>query len=194
MTIEAYPLYWPEGWPRTRQPCASRYGKHSTYESTEKLEREIKLFNASSLIVSTNIRVKDNGLPYAGQKQPTDRGVAVYFTFKNKQRTFACDKWLTVEENLWAIVLTIEALRMINRAGASELLERAFTGFEALPAPSDMDVWWRVLEVSQTASKEEIQAAYYRKVKEVHPDKGGDSSQFIKIQRAYEESSRGQSI
>lgn len=46
----------------------------------------------------------------------------------------ACDQFKEVRLNMAAIVMTIKAIRQIERCGTSSLLERAFRGFSALPA------------------------------------------------------------
>lgn len=46
--------------------------------------------------------------------------------------------------------------------------------------------YYSVLGLSFGASKEEIKAAYRRLVKIHHPDRGGDSNTFMRIQSAYE--------
>jgi len=48
-----------------------------------------------------------------------------------------------------------------------------------------MDLY-KVLGISSHASEAEIKKAYRRKAKEHHPDKGGDETEFKKIQQAYE--------
>ena len=44
----------------------------------------------------------------------------------------ACDQFNAVRLNMAAIVMTIKAIRQIERCGTSSLLERAFKGFSAL--------------------------------------------------------------
>jgi hypothetical protein len=51
----------------------------------------------------------------------------------------ACDQFREVRLNMAAIVLTIRAIRQIERCGTSSLLERAFKGFAAL-APAGGNV------------------------------------------------------
>lgn len=46
----------------------------------------------------------------------------------------ACDQFREVRLNMAAIVMTIKAIRQIERCGTSSLLERAFKGFAALNA------------------------------------------------------------
>lgn len=49
----------------------------------------------------------------------------------------ACDQFRDVRLNLAAIVMTIKAIRQIERCGTSSLLDRAFAGFAALPEHVD---------------------------------------------------------
>lgn len=185
-TITAYPLSWPPGWSRTRYPTVSRYGDRSLAAARDELMHEVRLFGGRKLIISSNLVLKLDGLPKSGQRQPADKGVAVYFEYKNKPVSFACDKWNSVEDNVWAIALTLEAMRKIERSGSSELLDRAFRGFDALPAPAGSN-WWEVLQLSSpNADLDEIKAAYRILVKLHHPDIGGDREQFERIQAAYE--------
>lgn len=46
--------------------------------------------------------------------------------------------------------------------------------------------YYNILGVSKTASADEIKKAYKRKVKENHPDRGGDEETFKQINEAYE--------
>lgn len=50
----------------------------------------------------------------------------------------------------------------------------------------DTDEYYSLLEVPKTASMEQIKQAYRRKALQTHPDKGGDSEVFKKINEAYE--------
>lgn len=98
---------------------------------------------------------------------------------------FACDKWWAVEDNPWAIGKTIAAIRQIERAGSSDMMERAFTGFAAIAAPSGPN-WWEVLGVSRDAGQDEIKSAFRELAKKNHPDAGGEAEKFVVITKAYE--------
>lgn len=52
-------------------------------------------------------------------------------------------------------------------------------------APEDTSAW-QVLGVARDARPEEVRAAYKRRALETHPDTGGESHAFIRVQRAYE--------
>lgn len=185
--VTAYPLFWPDGWPRTVGYAVrrSRYGDHSLAEARNAISGQVRILGGANLVISSNLELRNDGLPRSNQRQPIDRGVAVYFDYKDKPMCFACDSWSAVEDNFWAINLTIEAIRQIERAGASELLERAFRGFAALPAPTEAP-WWDILGVSRNDDAATIRIAYLGRAKQNHPDVGGDVEKFRLVQSAYE--------
>jgi len=191
MIKEAYPLQYPNGWKRTQRPVSSRFGSWNNtptiHRSTMKIVDEMRLFGGKELIISTDLKLRQDGLPYSGQKQPEDQGVAVYFMYQDEQKVIACDSFDKIGCNLWAIAKTIEAMRGIDRWGCSEIIAKAFTGFTALPDSTSLK-YWQVLEVSQDATIKEIKDAYRRLAKKYHPDISGDDSHFKKIKAAYEES------
>lgn len=184
--IESYPLYWPEGRPRTKQRTYARFDT-SMGVARDKLMHELRLLGAKELIISTNMPIRRDGLPYASAREPGDPGVAVYFKYKGKQHCFACDRWDSIKDNMQAINLTISALRGVARWGTGDMMEQAFRGFEALPAPMAMrESWAEILGVKAHASTEEIKQAYIAKAKQYHPDRGGSNEEMNKINSAWE--------
>jgi hypothetical protein len=183
--VEAYPLAWPDGWPRTRAPAAGSY-KVTFLQARDHLANQLKLARGRDVVISTNVPLRRDGLPLANMAEPKDPGVAAYWTDKKgKPRVCACDHWRTVRENLRAVGLTIEALRSIERAGASELLERAFSGFARLPeTTSDA---WSELGLPRGTSRAEVEARYRELARIHHPDRGGSVSRMAAINRAYHE-------
>jgi hypothetical protein len=185
---EAYPLQWPAGKPRTSYPASSKFGSRSIDQATNILRREIGLLRGGSPVISTNTKLRLDGLPYSKQAQPIDKGVTVYFALKGRQMCFACDRWDKVQDNIYAIAMTIEALRGIERWGSGSMVEQAFTGFVALPAPEQPH---QVLGVRPNASVEEIDAAYREKAKATHPDKGGSDAAMARLNWARDTIKRG---
>lgn len=187
MKIDAYPLQWPEGWKRTIVKRRSNF-KTSFAKARDGIFHELKLMGVGdwNIIMSSNIPLRRDGIPYANQANPSDAGVAVYFKYKNRDMVFACDTYHDVADNMWAVCKTIEALRGIQRWGASDMMERSFTGFAAIEAPKNSK-WWEILGIGQNSSKEEIRQAWIRKAKVCHPDQGGSEQQMTIINRAYDE-------
>lgn len=135
-------------------------------------------------VISTNLALRNDGLPYANQRQPGDPGVAVYFQRRGKSLVFACDRWLKIEHNMRAIVKTIDAMRGIERWGSADMVDQAFAGFAALPPPMQ---WWAILGVPQAASLSEIETAWRGLMKTAHPDQGGNSDLAARLNAARDE-------
>lgn len=191
-TIEAYPLCWPAGRKRTGQYNREQARFDMSFaRARDEIVRQVQMlvgrYTRSDLIISTNIALRRDGLPLAAQRQPDDPGVAIYFTYKKRQMAFACDRWKKVEDNMQAIAKTIDALRGVARWGTGDMMEAAFTGFTALPAPGQTSArgWRDVLGHDVTAP--ELEARYRALRSQHHPDKGGSSETFHAVQVAYEQ-------
>ena len=209
-TPTRYPLQWPVGWKRT--PDARRaYGKFSkqkqsnvgSWKTRENLtiaqaarrlqdELERMAVNSSTIILSTDLRLNLDGSVRSAQAQPRDPGAAVYWKdpYTGQARCMAIDLYTKVEQNIAALAATIDAMRAIERHGGAAILDRAFTGFTALPPPIVAGMsrpWWEVLGVPRDASRDAIQTAYRRLASEAHPDKGGTAERMAEINRAREE-------
>ena len=191
----AYPLSWPEGWPRTRFRKASPFLRSSGFAARRKsmnevrsaLADELRRLGATKEVLSTNVKLRIDNQPYSNQAQPADPGAAVYFELKGKPVSLACDKWDRVEDNVWAIVKHIEAIRGQERWGVGSV-EQAFRGYMALPAPGGSSglQWWSVLGVAINATPDQVKDAYRILVAKHHPDKGGDVEMFHRVQQAWE--------
>lgn len=192
--INNYPLTWPIGWARTpahKREIARFFARdkntnrrHTVAEGVSFVTDELRKLGAVGIIISTNLAVRQDGLPRSGQRRPDDPGTAVYFILKKEPKVLACDHWTTVEDNLWAIGKHVEAMRGQERWGVGTV-DQAFAGYEALPAPKVL--WWEVLSVSRFAGLEDITASYRALAKEHHPDAGGSQEAFVRIQTAYEQ-------
>lgn len=186
----AYPLQWPAGWKRTNHRTPSKFSSNFA-NSRDALMAQLKIMGAQSVVLSSNVPLRNDGLPYANYTGILDPGVAIYFYYKNKQFVVACDKWLKVEDNLHAVNKTIDAIRGIERWGASEMLERAFNGFAQIEAPPSADVkehWTKVLGVSVNDSIETIKQTYRNLVKIYHEaGSSPDNARMTKINLAYEQ-------
>lgn len=187
--IEAYPLSWPEYRPRNKKRENARFNT-SFRKARDEIIKEIRLLGGSDMIFSSNIPLRNDGLPYASQSHSglNDPAVALYFTYKKQSMCFACDRWSKVEDNAKAVAATIAALRGIARWGTGDMLKAAFTGFQALPNPDNQTPWFTDLGLSEEESLDSglVEKAYKSLRSFHHPDKGGNPEQFKKIQKAYE--------
>jgi len=142
MTHKPYPLDWPVGKSKTKDPVRSRFktrGKLWTVAKAYKhLTTELERFDAVQFVISTNVELRIDGSPRSDRREPDDHGIAVYFTRldhrgNEKPYCMAVDVYDRVADNLHALALVIESYRSIERHGGGELLEQATAGFAALP-------------------------------------------------------------
>lgn len=215
MTIAAYPLQWPTGWKRTdhfkRQHA--KFGKAGRYEGYGESKRWVMArdltisegigrvlaeltkmgLGRDDVVISTNLRLRLDGLPRSDQREPDDSGVAVYWEdVVGGRKVMAIDLYYRVADNLAAVAATLEAMRAIERHGGAAILERAFTGFVALPPPiaAGMRRPWRdVLSLGPgaTINADDVQRAYRRLASEHHPDRGGDPAKMAELNAARDE-------
>lgn len=180
---EAFPLHWPPGWPRTKRPETARFQTRFRVARDGLLD-ELRLMGAKHVVISSNLELRRDDLPYANQRRPSDCGIAVYFLLDGRQQCIPCDRWTLPEDNLQAIRKTVEALRGLDRWGAKSMVDAAFRGFEALPPPSESKPWWEVLGTERTANAADVERAWRRKARDHHPDHGGTDAQMAEINAA----------
>lgn len=189
--VDAYPLQWPQAWPKTKYPSYARF-KTSFGVARNELMRELDLLGATNIVISSNVELRRDGLPYAGKRQPEDPAIAVYFKLNGEDQCVPCDKWNRTEDNLQAIRKTIEALRGLERWGAKEMVNAAFRGFKALPESIIMGAgtartWYEVMGLNPDAEMDIIQTVYKKLLHKVHPDKGGSEAEFTELQNAFKQ-------
>lgn len=189
----AYPLAWPEGWPRTppekRQDSKYRFGRNQHAGRTlwtfaaarDALGEELDRLNAREVILSTNFELNLSGQPRGDRARRADQGIAVYFKLKGQPRVMACDMHQRAEENMRSVALAIEAMRQLERHGGGLMMEKAFAGFTALPAPKRPH---EILGVEPTASADEVRRAWRSKIAGAHPDQGGNQADAAAINAA----------
>lgn len=192
----------------------TRMGEVSIADAVSRIRGELVRMGIDddNLVISTNLLLRLDGLPRSSQRDPDDPGVAVYWSDPampgNPPRCMAIDRYDRVADNLAAVAATLDAMRAIERHGGAAVLERAFTGFTALPAPEVKDPWWEVLGWRTRAmllsagvdrgllqscnpfeaERQLVVDAYRRLRSKHHPDKpGGDAAEFRRVQAAYDQ-------
>jgi hypothetical protein len=196
--VAPYPLYWPLEHPRTSSRRTARFVV-DFHTARVQLFTELERLHASSVVLSSNVPLRRDGLPMVPDREPTDPGVAVYFSRRkwtqqqghwSEPRPFviACDQYDRVRANLRAIGATIEALRTIERHGSTSMLEQAFSGFAALPPAPTAKPWREVLGFGPgPVSVEAVRAQHFALAKQHHPDlAGGSVERMTEINAAVE--------
>lgn len=199
--ITRNPLCWPDNVARRAPQERQRpnFQERSLASATSMLLQQINRLNNrrwdyrdESVIISSNLRLKQDGNPMGTQAEPADTGVAVYFTLvftrsgKRIERPVvrANDKWRRTADNLYAIAHDIELDRAKFRYGSSNI-EQSFRGYLAIPEKCGGPAWWAVLGVRTDAGRDVIERAFKEKSKVAHPDGGGTTAAFTQLTEAF---------
>jgi len=180
----AYPLSWPEGFPRTKAREKGQF--RSTLSSAlGNVTKSLQDFGRDSgkpvanIILSSNVSL--------GVTRPDDPGVAAWFLWDGEQRCIPVDRYATPEANLQAIHHVLEARRVELRHGTLALVRASFKGFSlALPAPGKRS-WREVLGFNlggRPINAEMVETVYRGLAKERHPDRGGTAEAMAELNAA----------
>lgn len=179
-----------------------------TWRLLEKEVEQVRAFGGGELVVQLALdesQIRLDGRPRAGA-QPTHPGVIVSFESRYGPLQYATDVFTHWHANLRAIALGLEALRKVDRYGISKRGEQ-YTGWRALPAGNGHHPFRSIEEAASFiaghagcsasavlgADPNILQIAYRRAARELHPDTGGDTALFARLQEAkrlLEEASR----
>lgn len=210
--LNAYPLCWPDKWQRTKpgsrkngqfkkkefvSSSASSAGGYDRMKHLNVQDACNRIFSnlvsmgikRDDTLISTNLLLRLDGLPRGDQGEPGDPGAAVYWRKgqNGPMRCMAIDLYSRVADNLAAIAATLEAMRAIERHGGAEILDRAFTGFAALPQTSQRH-WGEVLGVAGDRITREMIEGQFRSLARVrHPDTGGSDAAMAELNVAREQ-------
>lgn len=204
-----------QGWPdRLRDDDERDYSRFgSTYTGT----RDLLLYEAERLdahevivrlAVSEREIIRDGSRLYANIA-PEHPGVLVALTLPGGDvLSLHCDLYRDNRrikgwgDNLRAIALSLEALRALDRWGATQ--GRQYAGFQALPAgpetgngqPTPTEAALFIARHSGSTDPSllanllitepaALAAAYRAALKRLHPDHGGDAELFVRLQDAH---------
>jgi hypothetical protein len=202
--IQPYPLAWPSAYSRTQSNRRHDAQFPTTFQQARwDVLGELMRFHAHDIVLSTNLRVNDKDEPIYDH-EPEDPGVAIWFKIRQtrptgivlEQMAIACDRWSTVHLNLGALAATMQGLRGMYRFGTVHVLdamiggltvspdahvspEEEFHDFHGDPEPTTNGTiadWWHVFGFTHPAeaSRDEVEKRYRDRVKQAHPDVGGD--------------------
>ncbi len=215
MSTRRYPLAWPTGWMRTVasdrgrarfQSTSRRYvsdgsmrgayqrssGHLTLADAVTRLRAEVRRLGVvdHDWLLSTNVELRLDGLPYSNRRDPVDPGAALYFRLNGQARVLACDRWDRVADNVGAIAAHIEAIRAIDRYGVGTL-DQAFAGYAALPAKGA--TWRATLGFGPDAvvTADQVQRAFRARARLAHPDAvGGSHAQMTAVVEARDQALR----
>ena len=166
-----------------RSPFRAKYAM-----TLDLLETELGHLRAKDILIQAYFcreDIRNDGWPRSNAR-PQKPGVVVTFHKGGAAMSFPCDRFDGWEDNLRAIALSLQALRMVDRYGVTGNNEQ-YRGFAALPPKSDtraaaLQFLNRVTGLPVPQIQSDPQGAYRLAARACHPDTGGSSSQFHELQ------------
>lgn len=171
------------------------------YDDTlQLLDRELTALKATEVVIQLEMSDRDirlDGLPRANAT-PSGPAVIVAFESKHGPLKYATDVFDHWHANLRAIALGLEALRKVERYGISSRGEQ-YRGWQQLGSGIEMGAATMTADAAARfvadhaggvnsgtvrADINEKEAAYRRAAKALHPDAGGSTADFQKLQEA----------
>lgn len=164
------------------------------------LRRELLHLRASKVVIEAAVSeqdIRNDGL-IRSDARPQHPGVIVSFSTPGGPLRFPCDTYATLQDNLRAIALALEALRRVDRYGVTRKGEQ-YTGWKQLPGGTvepamSLDVAATVLINLSKARctprdligvPANVAICYRAAAKLTHPDlTGGDDKDFKLLQEA----------
>lgn len=120
---------WPGKLPRRKAAFGSTWARE-----LDILERELRHLNAKDIVIEAGFRpqdIRNDGWPRSGSA-PSHPGIVLYFSGKTGKLRMPSGTYNDWRSNLYAIALTLERLRAIDRYGVT-MGQEQYQGFKALP-------------------------------------------------------------
>ena len=174
------PLSWPEGLPATlRSSQRTDHGfsaQISLQQAVGYLAEEMQddRFHAAILSMDIEQPLVDRLRRKVGNRT----GACLQLKYNSKTYVIGCDRWLTLEHNVYAISLAIRHWRNMDRWGIGSLAA-LLSGFEAhvnevtnttTTSTSIVPEWMEALGLGPSATLEDAVAVYHRRAKMVADD------------------------
>lgn len=161
--------------------------KHIRYTTTwaasvKELERQFGLWSIGRPLWSIEANA-DRYRAYDRRLAVEDRGVSLRFPFGGRELLLTCNAQETPAGNLRVLVLAVEAMRLNEVRGLSDVMREAYLQLEAPVAVRDP---YEVLGVRSDAPMAVVEASYKAMAKATHPDTGGDEDAFKEVAAAWE--------
>lgn len=172
------------------------------------LEREASMLGCRHLIIEADFRegqIRQDGWPKADARPASPRVVISLVNSQHGPLRYPCDTFDRFEDNVRAVGLALEALRMVDRYGVTKRGEQ-YSGWKALPSQATTTLTTEsaaaVLvalaepNLDSLAARRRISAVlssaatarelYLAGAKRHHPDAGGDAEKFKALGQAWQ--------
>lgn len=189
------PVPKPEGG-RVRSPF------HGSYTDTlDRLEREMRHLGATNIVIlvdADHSEIRNDGWPRSTMRPKTMGVVVTFSTPALGSLRYEAGKFNAWEQNLRAIVMTLERLRAVDRYGCTK--GEQYTGWKKLPGGAGPIVGseWASVEAAMrflcligqpstlSILPSDLDMVYRAAARKAHPDAGGSHEVMSKVNRAKE--------
>lgn len=170
------PLYWPDHIPRTprgRQTNLHGFSNTLTVEQAlQFLDEEVVKLNVMRADLTTHIEHFNS--PRLRKVENTSPAVTLSLRLPEGRYHLSCDRWLSPQHNLYALVMTLRTMAQLEGwgvIGRAEILEhfRERVPAPAAPKPvhSTLEPWRNMLGLGPTATLSDANAVYRSRAKAV---------------------------
>jgi len=188
---------WPGELTRNRERSLFDTPWGKTLDLLEKELRYLRGKNPIMQIAVTEAEIRLDGRVYANAR-PSHPGVILTFDSKHGPLSYHTDRYTEFQDNVRAIVLSLEALRKVDRYGVSKEGSQ-YAGYKRLPpageatkrittadeAATFIEKQFPEVTAAQILSSSPLfETAYRQSARRLHPDHGGDNDAWIDLQDA----------
>lgn len=191
-------------WPRQPRPDHERTRapfKRAHNARLKHLWSELAKIGAENVLIQLHLKrdqIRQDGWPYE-KARPTSPGVILTFERRRdgqQPRTFTlpCDTYDDWSANLYAIALSLEALRAVDRYGVTTGTEQ-YEGFRQIAAGPALDAAWARaiiarysdMPLTKDTPADKLRSAIRKAAAATHTDRQtGDTEAFLDVIRARE--------
>lgn len=186
-----------ERWPLPSKPRKTSQFSASWPSTLDLLETELRYLGAKEIVIQADVTpqmIRNDGM-LRGDARPASPKVILSFESKHGPLSYPCDCFTTMQDNIRAIALALEALRKVDRYGVTARGEQ-YRGWERIGGP----VGPSPMSAAQAAGhlfiaagfnprplkRDELEDVYRKACSKTHPDAGGSKEAFQRVQQAKE--------
>ena len=154
--------------------------KKTWHQTMQELEDQMRLWG----ITQWETNYPKGARADARSQKEEDRTVKLTYYKNGKPVMLVMGKQNRAVDNLRVLYLAVEAMRLNERRGISDVLESAYL---QLASPTQEIDPYELLEIRPDASLEVAEAVYKAKVRNIHPDRGGSEEHMKALNQAIDE-------
>lgn len=171
------PLVWPgfqDKTPRGRQTTLNGFPPTLTLnESLRMITEEIEALSPSAATITSSVEHLNNERLRA--KDASNPAASLRIRLSGHMFIFACDRWLTLTHNLYAIAISLRQMRQLAQYGAADLsqlfrpfLQEDISSAAATASDVPLEEWQKLLGLGPSATLEDANAIYRARAKQNH--------------------------